>query len=70
MIPCHLQKAHADVLASEMDEEQLTEEQKEDLKRIRLRKKQVSGGRRGWGRAALACRHCVHYCVRAGQGCG
>eukprot|EP00983_Pelagomonas_calceolata_P092194 1157637-Pelagomonas_calceolata.AAC.4 len=34
-------KQHADMLASEMDEDQLTEEQKEDLKRIRLRKKQI-----------------------------
>lgn len=38
---CALQKAHAETLASDMDEEPLTEEQKDDLKRIRLRKKQV-----------------------------
>jgi hypothetical protein len=36
-----LQKAHAELIASDMEEDKLTDEQKEDLKRIRQRKKQV-----------------------------
>ena len=35
------QKEHAEALTSQMDDDTLTDEQKDDLKRIRLRKKQV-----------------------------